>query len=118
LNIPLPWQKQAQGETAIISWRECSKKSVQQGRSPFDARSVHGVREHGKRARTPLAAFFNIPIRKRSKGEMYHVIYIAKAFEFKEKTRPWVSEADEYQEWAKNPCSPTEKGESPAHGFR
>ena len=52
------------------SWRECSKlvlrllegKSVQQGRSHFDARSVHGVREHGKTARTPLAAFFNIPI--------------------------------------------------------
>ena len=60
LNISLPWQTQAQEETAIISWRECSKKSVQQGReSPdvsrrvlhlFDARSVHGVREHGKRA--------------------------------------------------------------------
>jgi len=33
-----------------------------QGRSPFDARSVLSVREHGKRARTPLAAFFNIPI--------------------------------------------------------
>jgi len=52
-----------------ISWRECSKKHalspsegfVQQGRSLFDARSVQFVREHGKRARTPLAAFFNIP---------------------------------------------------------
>ncbi len=44
-----------------ISERECSKKFVQQGRSPFDARSVLPVREHGKRARTPLAAFFNIP---------------------------------------------------------
>ncbi len=42
--------------------RECSKKSVQQGRSPFGARSVLPVREYGKRARTPLAAFFNIPI--------------------------------------------------------
>ncbi len=41
---------------------ECSKKSVQQGRSRFDARSVRFVREHGKRARTPLAAFFNIPM--------------------------------------------------------
>ena len=61
LNISFPWQIQAQEETAIISWRECSKKSVQQGRSHFDARSVHGVREHGKMARTPLAAFFNIP---------------------------------------------------------
>ena len=52
----------AQEETASISWRECSKKSVQQGRSHFDERSVHGVREHGKMARTPLAAFFNIPL--------------------------------------------------------
>jgi len=50
LNILFPWQIHAQEETAIISWRECSKKSVQQGRSPFDARSVHEVREHGKMA--------------------------------------------------------------------
>ena len=49
-------------QTTNISWGECSKKSVQQGRSHFDARSVLIVREHGKRARTPLAAFFNIPI--------------------------------------------------------
>ena len=39
-----------------------SKKSVQQGRSPFDARSVLAIREHGKGARTMLAAFFNRPI--------------------------------------------------------
>jgi hypothetical protein len=26
LNISLPWQINAQEETAIISWRECSKK--------------------------------------------------------------------------------------------
>ncbi len=39
--------------------RACSKKSVQQGRSPFCGRSVLALREHGKRARTPLAAFFN-----------------------------------------------------------
>jgi len=58
LNISFPWQIQAQEETAIISWREYSKlvlrllegKSVQQGRSYFDARSVHGVREHGEKA--------------------------------------------------------------------
>jgi len=37
------------------------KKVVQQGRSDFGARSVLPVREHGKMARTPLAAFFNIP---------------------------------------------------------
>ena len=37
------------------------KKVVQQGRSHFDARSVHRVREHGKMGRTPLVAFFNIP---------------------------------------------------------
>ena len=43
--------------------RVCSKKSVQQGRSPFCARSVLALREHGKRVRTPLAAFFNRPER-------------------------------------------------------
>jgi len=37
------------------------KKVLQQGLSHFDARSVLIVREHGKMARTPLAAFFNIP---------------------------------------------------------
>jgi hypothetical protein len=63
-----------QEETAIISWRECSKKSVQQGRSPFDARSVHGVREHGKMARTPLAAFFNIPLIMQVEAAMPHGI--------------------------------------------
>jgi len=64
LNNELPWRINAQEETAIISWRECSKKSVQQGRSHFDARSVLLVREHGKVARTPLAAFFNIPLNR------------------------------------------------------
>jgi len=49
--------------------RECSKKSVQQGRSRFDARSVHFVREHGNMARTPLAAFFNIPRIKKDGSE-------------------------------------------------
>ena len=34
--------------------------SVQQGRSPLNARSVLALREHGKMARTPLTAFFNI----------------------------------------------------------
>ena len=38
-----------------------SKKSVQQGHSQFCARSVLVIREHGKLARTPLAAFFNRP---------------------------------------------------------
>ncbi|MEC4674889.1 MAG: hypothetical protein VST68_11935 [Nitrospirota bacterium] len=33
-----------------------------QGLSHLDARSVLTVREHGTRARTPLAAFFNIPL--------------------------------------------------------
>ena len=32
LNISFPWQIQAQEEAAVISWRECSKKSVQEGR--------------------------------------------------------------------------------------
>ena len=39
-----------------------SKKFVQQGRSQIFARSVLALREHGKLARTPLAAFFNRPI--------------------------------------------------------
>jgi hypothetical protein len=38
------------------------KKVIQQGRSYFDAWSVRQVREHSKMARTPLVAFFNIPI--------------------------------------------------------
>jgi hypothetical protein len=37
------------------------KTVVQQGRSHFGARSVLLVREHGKMARTPLAAIFSIP---------------------------------------------------------
>ena len=51
--------------------KECSTsaakgmfKKVRPARpQPFtvDARSVLSVREHGKKARTPLAAFFNIP---------------------------------------------------------
>jgi hypothetical protein len=60
---------QAQEETAKISWPECSKMFVQQGRSHFDARSVHGVREHGKMARTPLAEFFNISLREKFRKE-------------------------------------------------
>ena len=62
LNISRRSHIHARGSTDISSWRECSKKSVQQGRSQFDARSVQRVREHGKMARTPLAAFFNIPL--------------------------------------------------------
>ncbi len=61
LNISLQQQVKAPHEPRIVRGRECSKKFVQQGRSPFDARSVLIVREHDKRARTPLAAFFNIP---------------------------------------------------------
>jgi len=34
---------------------------LRQGHSYFGGRSLHRVREHGKIARTPLAAFFNIP---------------------------------------------------------
>jgi len=45
--------------------RGCSKRSVQQGRRAVGARSVHGVREHDDGPRTPLAAFFNSPIKKR-----------------------------------------------------
>jgi hypothetical protein len=55
--------KFAQDEVTHQRLRVGSKKSVQQGRSHFDARSVGVIREHGKMARTPLAAFFNRPIR-------------------------------------------------------
>ncbi len=48
--------------TDIRYVRECSKKFVQQGRSHFDPWSVLVLREHGKMARTPLAAFFNVPM--------------------------------------------------------
>jgi len=71
LNNSRQWPINALDEPPCVSGRECSKKhalslsegSIQQGRSPFDARSVPIVREHGKKARTPLAAFFNIPRR-------------------------------------------------------
>ena len=53
--------KFAQDEITHQRLRVGSKKSVQQGRSRFYARSVRLVREHGKMARTPLAAFFNRP---------------------------------------------------------
>jgi len=61
LKISRRWLINPRKETIIINGRECSKKFVQQGRSYFDARSVLSGREHGKMARTPLAAFFNIP---------------------------------------------------------
>ncbi len=64
LNISHYWQINAQDETDIINQKECSKKFVRQGRSHFEARSVLTVREHRKMARTPLAAFFNIPRKK------------------------------------------------------
>ncbi len=54
--------KFAQDKMTHQRLRADSKKSVQQGRSRFCARSVHLVREPGKMARTPLAAFFNRPI--------------------------------------------------------
>ncbi len=50
------------GALGVQQRRVCSKKSVQQGHSHFCARSVLVLREHGKMARTPLAAFFNRPI--------------------------------------------------------
>jgi hypothetical protein len=53
--------KFAQDEVTHQRLRVGSKKSVQQGRSHFYARSVCVIREHGKMARTPLAAFFNRP---------------------------------------------------------
>ncbi len=65
------YEKAIRAMAASMRW-EWSKKSVQQGRSHFGVRSVLVLREHGKRARTPLAAFFNIPhmnIEERMLGE-------------------------------------------------
>ncbi len=45
-----------------------SKKSIQQGRSHFCARSVLVLCEHGKMTRTPLVAFFNSPLLKGRQG--------------------------------------------------
>ncbi len=85
LNISLPWHVNAPGTTDVSSQGEWSKKSVQQGReslarsrrvSPlFDARSVQRVREHGKMARTPLAAFFNIPLLQTACGRGRSLAY-------------------------------------------
>jgi len=61
LNIARRWPIHPRKEPTIIHGKECSIKSVQQGRSYCDARSVLSVREHGTMARTPLADFFNIP---------------------------------------------------------
>jgi hypothetical protein len=78
LNISLQQPIQASDEPRIVSGRECSKKFAQQGRSHFDERNVLIVREHGKMARTPLAAFFNIPLilfffsRPRSRGISFY----------------------------------------------
>lgn len=48
--------------------REWSKRFVQQGRRGFGERSVHEVREHDKRPRTPLAAFWAIPCYQEKRG--------------------------------------------------
>jgi hypothetical protein len=69
LNISQAQRIATRDEFDLRGQGECSKKSAQQGRSPFDARSVHPVREHGKRARTPLVAFFNIPRRERRRKD-------------------------------------------------
>ena len=61
LNISQALRIPIRAEINMSGPRECSKKSVQQGRSLFDERSVQTVREHGKMARTLLADFFNIP---------------------------------------------------------
>ena len=44
------------------SVQPCPEACRREGRSRFYAQSVRVVREHGKRARTPLADFFNNPI--------------------------------------------------------
>jgi hypothetical protein len=43
LNISFPWQIQAQEETAIITWRECSKKSSSPVLSSVEGKATHGL---------------------------------------------------------------------------
>jgi hypothetical protein len=43
LNISFPWQMQVQEETAIISWRECSKMSVQSCPEPAEGKAANGL---------------------------------------------------------------------------
>ncbi|MCA9501237.1 MAG: hypothetical protein KC588_18750, partial [Nitrospira sp.] len=61
LNNNLSQAPNAHSHVGYQRPRGGSKKFVQQGRSHFCAQSVLPVREHGKMARTPLAAFFNSP---------------------------------------------------------
>ncbi len=56
------FQEHIDPQARCMRHRGGSKKFVQQGRSHFCAQSVLPVREHGKMARTPLAAFFNSPL--------------------------------------------------------
>jgi hypothetical protein len=54
----------ARSRRALLAWL------IPQGEPfVFDARSVLSVREHDKRARTPLAAFFNIPSSKETEQQ-------------------------------------------------
>ncbi len=57
----------SQEQRACQRLRVGSKEFVQQGHSHFCARSVLAIREHGKMARTTLAAFFNRPMHRESK---------------------------------------------------
>jgi hypothetical protein len=86
LKCSFLWPFNPLTEVAISIRREWSKKIVQQGRESLvksrrapmawyvsegvplvlGARSIRLVREHRKKARTPLAAFFNIPIIKQT----------------------------------------------------
>jgi len=56
LNISHQELANSPGQSTNVNERECSKKSVQQGRSRFGARSILSVREHGKRATPGLAS--------------------------------------------------------------
>ena len=61
------WAKEVSGRFKKVTFSPAQPRRAKtprfrgQGRSPLDARSVLVIREYGKRARTPLAAFFNRP---------------------------------------------------------
>jgi len=55
----------AQGKIDVSSQGNDQKSPSSKAAAFFGVRSVLSVREHGKKARTPLAAFFNIPIKEK-----------------------------------------------------
>ena len=52
------------------------------------------------------------------KGEKHRVDDISQAVELEEKTRSWISEADEYEKWSKGPREAQKERQTPTYCFR